>query len=123
MSMTRTALLASGLAFASLCATAQTAAPQTAAPPTHPAAGPADTGSTGPTMPPTHPATSGGAANPSVNGYKASPPSPDDAKHGGNARGTSKPAPDASSTQGDPTSTDSMTKDNMPKHPATPKQQ
>jgi len=123
MSTTRAVLLATGLVLAaSLSATAQTTAPQTAAPPTHPATGAADAGSTGPTMPPTHPATANGtAANPTVNGYKDSQPSPDDPKRG-SARTHSQPAPDGSDTQRNPTSTDSMTRDNMPKHPAAPKQ-
>jgi hypothetical protein len=126
MSTMSTALVATCLALASFCATAQTGAPPaTGAPPTHPATGGSDA-TASPTTPPTHPAvgTSGatpeaaaaGKQNPSVNGYKESNAPRDDAKRA-NARTTSKPAP-GSSAERNPTSTDSMAKDNMPKHPA-----
>ena len=68
------------------------------------------------------PEAAAGKQNPTVNGYKDSKPASDDAKRG-NARSTSKPAPADSTTQGNPTSTDSMAKDNMPKHPAAPAKQ
>ena len=122
MSTMRTALWATCLALASFCATAQTGAP-----PTHPAAGSGDATSTAtPTTPPTHPATvssgatpeaAAGAQNPSVNGYKESMPAPGEDKRA-NARTTSKPAPGGGAAERNPTSTDSMAKDNMPKHPA-----
>jgi len=120
MSRISTALAATCLSLASFYATAQTGAP-----PTHPATGGTDATSTaGPTTPPTHPAavTSGatsdaaaGPQNPSVNGYKETTPAADETKRG-NARTTSRPA-----TGDKPTSTDSMAKDNMPKHPAAEK--
>jgi len=120
MSTMSKALGATCLAFATFFATAQTGAP-----PTHPATGSSDAAA-GPTTPPTHPAagTSGatpeaaaGKQNPSVNGYKDSKPAADDGKRA-NTRSTSKPAPADGAAQGNPTSTDSMATDNMPKHPA-----
>jgi hypothetical protein len=123
MSTMRTVLSTTCLALATFCATAQTAG----APPTHPATGSSDAASSAsPTTAPTHPAagTSGatpaaaaGAQNPSVNGYKESTPAAGDAKRA-NARATSKPAPEGGTGGRNPTSTDSMAKDNMPKHPA-----
>ena len=126
MSTMTKAFSATCLALASICAAAQT----TGAPPTHPAAGGSDT-SASPTTPPTHPAagTSGatpeaaaGKQNPSVNGYQDSKPSAQDGKRAATRSG-SKPAPTDSTTQGNPTSTDSMAKDNKPAHPAAPAKQ
>lgn len=123
MSTLKTALLATCLALASFSAAAQTA-DQTKAP-THPATGSSVQSSTPvPISRPTHPAnvTSGStpaaaasAQNPSVNGYKDSTPATD-AKRA-TAPSSSKPAPGAGAADRDPTSTDSMAKDNMPKHP------
>ena len=120
MSTMSKTLGATCLALASLCATAQTGTP-----PTHPATGGTEAAA-GPTTPPTHPAavTSGatpeaaaGKQNPSVNGYKDSTPAAGDNKRA-NTRSTSKPAPADGAAQGNPTSTDSMANDNMPRHPA-----
>lgn len=123
MSTIHTTLAASCLALASFCAAAQTGAP-----PTHPATGGTDAAAS-PTTPPTHPATgtsgatpdaaAAGKQNPSVNGYKDSQPAAADTRRS-NARTTSKPAPGDGTRN--PTSTDSMTQDNAPKHPAAPKQ-
>jgi len=125
MSTMNSTLAAACMALASFCAAAQTGAP-----PTHPATGATDS-TASPTTPPTHPAagTSGATPdaaaskqNPSVNGYKDSKPSSDDAKRAG-TRSTSKPAPGSGATERNPTSTDSMTKDNMATHPAAPSKQ
>lgn len=124
MSTMNKALGASCLVLASFCALAQT----TTTPPTHPAAGGSESAAV-PTTPPTHPAagTSGatpdaaaGKQNPSVNGYKDSTPSGANAKRS-NARSGSKPEPSDDASTRNPTSTDSMAKDNMSKHPAAPK--
>ena len=131
MSTMSTTLAAACLALASFGAAAQTGAPpQTGTPPTHPAAGGTDAAAS-PTTPPTHPAAvssgatpeaaAAGKQNPSVNGYKDSKPTADDTKRSG-ARSTSKPAPGSGAAERNPTSTDSMTKDNTATHPAAPKQ-
>jgi hypothetical protein len=121
MSTISTALGATCLSLASFYAMGQT----TGAPPTHPATGGSDATSTAtPTNPPSHPAavTSGatsdaaaGPQNPSVNGYKETTPAAEETKRS-NARTSSKPV-----NGPNPTSTDSMAKDNMPKHPAAEK--
>jgi hypothetical protein len=123
MSTISTALGATCLALASFCATAQTGT--TGAPPTHPATGGSDATSTAsPTTPPTHPAVGTSGATPeaarkqnqSVGGAKESNAARDDATRA-NARTTSKPAP-GGGAEGNPASTGSMAKDNMPKRPA-----
>lgn len=116
MSTISTTLAATCLAFASLCANAQTAAPGT--PPTHPAASGTDTSTATPTTPPTHPAAVSSGATPEAAAAagKETRPAAGDAKRA-DSRSTSKPAP-SGATERDPASTDSMARENMPKHPA-----
>ena len=118
MSTISTALVATCLALASFCATAQTAAP--GAPPTHPATGGSDETSTpSPTTPPTHPAIGTSGATPEI-ARKQNPvlnsSSSGDVERPAAARSKSKPA--RAGAERNSASTDSMAKDKM-KNPAS----
>ncbi|VTU15290.1 hypothetical protein H6CHR_00181 [Variovorax sp. PBL-H6] len=120
MSTFSTALGATCLVLASVCATAQTG--PTGAPPTHPATGGSDaTATPSPTTPPTHPAVGTSGATPEAarkqNPLMDNNDASGDARRG-NARTSSKQGQGGSAGR-NPTSTDSMGKDNMPKQPAT----